>query len=184
MLNGCRQHIGTSSHMQHASGIRVPSETEHNRELLYGLFAGIFHVKHTHTDSHLGSSCSVQTADSLQTERNRFPVHGKFTCHSRAERQRSAVPGFPLPNNTLNASSTPRYLITWCFQEWLEHTHTSTHTWRSARARLLLPGYSRTELKLVCVCVCVSPPLPRAESFKPQNKRGPDGGESSILKCF
>ncbi len=64
------------------------------------------------------------------------------------------------------------------------HTYIYTHLEVCSRstppARLLANGAEAG----VCVCVCVSPPLPRAESFKPQNKRGPDGGESSILKCF
>lgn len=151
--------IGTSSHMQHASrSVRDTSPVWNQAQLWTAGMCKIFRVKtHKYRLTYLGSTVfkpripfRLRGIDSRCTESSR---------HSRAERHRSSFPWSLLLNNTLNASSTPRYLITWCIQVWLEHTYIYTHleVWSRSPppARLLENGGT----ELMCVCLLPFPAL-------------------------
>lgn len=167
------------------SGICVPSETKHNRELLYTVFwnvqSKIFRVKtHKYRLNYLSSTASrpripfrLRGIDSRCTE-------SSHVTHARRDTDLLfRDPCYWITHWTL----APRPGI-WSHDssrcDWNTHMH--LHTPGSLIA--LASSCPVTRERRNGADVCVSPPLPRAESLKPQNKRRPDGRESSILNAF
>lgn len=160
--------------MQHASqsGMCVPSETT-TVNCCARSFRG-YNAKHTarqtqkHTPTHLGSpvvevsraqiSLGLSGIDSRCTESSR---------HSRAGRRRPAVPGSPLPNDTLKVWTLHAQVIDHMIRPGVNGTHTHIHLHTPGGLVAHAASYPVTRERrnggAVSVCVCVSSPSPRWE---------------------